>query len=88
MIQYLHVYAFPDKKEYFFAFEYAKSIAKELEEKYRGWQVYDIQREFKRQKIDFESFDDNRPTTNTSNVTKVSSIFNKSRDINKRNLME
>lgn len=48
LLQYLHLYAFPDKKEYFFAFEYGKSAARELEEKYQGWKVYDIEREFRR----------------------------------------
>jgi len=54
IIQYSQIYGFPDKKEYFFAFEYSKeSAARELEDKYQGWKLYDIEREFKRQGIDF-----------------------------------
>ena len=50
--QYLNAGVFPDKKDSLFAFEYGKAN-KELEEKHRGWRVYDVEKEFLRQGADF-----------------------------------
>jgi len=61
-IQLLYVFAFPDKKTDLFAFEYGKA-GKNLEENYGGWKIYDIEREFHRQGIDFADIND-RTTTN------------------------
>lgn len=56
LLSYLNVYAFPEKKQQFFAFEFGK-YNRELEEKYQGWKIYDIEKEFRRQGIDLESFE-------------------------------
>lgn len=60
IVTYSQIYGFPDKKEYFFAFEYSKErAARELEDKYKGWKLYDIEKEFKRQGIDFTPLEGN-----------------------------
>lgn len=45
--------ALPERIEHFFAFDYYKAD-KSLEQKYHGWQTYDILREFKRQGLEAE----------------------------------
>lgn len=62
-LQYLQIYSFPDKKDYFFAFDHYKA-ARELEEKYQGWKIYDIEKEFKRQGVDFIPLQNNENITN------------------------
>lgn len=59
----LSVYAFPDNKQHLFAFEYAKHN-KDLEEKYQGWKVYDIEKEFLRQGVNFENPLEPNPASN------------------------
>jgi len=67
VVQYLNLYAFPEKKEYFFAFDFAKTeFGKSLEEKYKGWKIYDIEAEFRRQGIDFEPLSDNKTPSSTT----------------------
>ena len=56
--QYLHAFVFPERKEHLFAFEHGK-FYKILEEKFKGWKVYDIEAEFARQGVDFEPFSEN-----------------------------
>lgn len=60
-LQYLQIYSFPEKKDYFFAFDHFKA-ERELEEKYQGWKIYDIEKEFKRQGVDFISLQNNDNT--------------------------
>jgi len=66
LMNYVDIFAFPYQKQNFFAFEYGKNDTK-LEEKYEGWKIYDIEKEFKRQGVLFKSLADsqhaNSPTT-------------------------
>lgn len=51
--QVLQAYSAIERKDDYFAFEFFK-FERELEEKYKGWQVFDIFREFQRQGIEAE----------------------------------
>ena len=66
LMNYIDIFAFPYQKQNFFAFEHGKNDMK-LEEKYEGWKIYDIEKEFKRQGVVFKSLADsqhaNSPTT-------------------------
>lgn len=68
-LQYLPLYFFPEKKEYFFAYEFGKYS--ELEKKYNGWKVYDIEEEFRRQGIDFEPLNEKRNPGPSSNLYRI-----------------
>ena len=63
--QYINILAFPDKMEYFFAFEHAK-FNRAMEEQYQGWKIYDIEKEFHRQGIEFHPLTDSGAIPNTN----------------------
>jgi len=59
VLNYVDIFAFPYQKQNSFAFEYGKADFK-LEEKYNGWKIYDIEKEFKRQGVLFKSLADSQ----------------------------
>ncbi len=69
-IQLLFIFAFPDRKNDLFAFEYGKA-GKNLEENYGGWKIYDIEREFHRQGIDFADINDRQSNVIERDIRKM-----------------
>lgn len=71
----LNTYATIDRKEYFFAYDYFK-FEKALEEKYNGWKLYDVFKEFTRQGIDAEPIKDVTPSDSSKPDSQVKTMSN------------
>ena len=74
LFQSLQLSAFPERKEVLFAFEYGK-FASFLETTNKGWRLYNIFEEFKRQGLDVAPLDSQNNNTSTSKPVAILSIM-------------